>query len=134
MPHGTGTLALTNKKPASFGGRHPFPMKTKPNSPTRSKSVRHNGRANNDTNKPTKYQVTFHYEQTGVRFIEAATPAEAREAARHIPMAEKGFWKDMPEAYTVEEIVPVADDEMPEDASILPIPDEMRHNANRRQS
>jgi hypothetical protein len=109
-------------------------MKTKPNSPTRSKSARHNGHADNDTNKPVKYQVTFSYKQRGIRFIEAATPAEARENAQLIQRAEKGFWKDCPETYTVEEIVPVADYEMTIEADVLPIPDWLKSKSNRRQS
>jgi len=88
-------------------------MKTKHNSPTRSKSARHNGHAANDTNPPTKYRVKFRYEQSGVRFIEARSPEDAREQARRIPIQEDGFWRDLPEAYNVQEIAPFGDDEIP---------------------
>jgi hypothetical protein len=95
-------------------------MKTNHNTPTRSKSVRHNGHAGNDTNRPTKYRITFRYEQVGDRFIEAGSPQEARELARQIPLLEQGFWKDVPQTYKVEEILPFGDDEIPKDALFVP--------------
>jgi hypothetical protein len=99
-------------------------MKTKHPTPTRSKSARHNGRADNDTNKPTKYQVAFSYAQRGLRIIEARTPAEAREKAKHISVLQKNFWQDMPEAYTVEEIFPLGSNEIPRDVLEVKTPDQ----------
>jgi hypothetical protein len=97
-------------------------MKTKPNIPTRSKSACYNGHAGNDTN--TLYEVVIHYRQLGIRYIEAKTPAEAREKAQLIRIIEPGFWRDWPETYDVEQVAAIARDEIPKDAKILKIPDE----------
>ncbi len=110
-------------------------MKTKPKHPTRSKTARHSGRADNDTNKQRTYQIGFSYLQRGVRFIVARSSVEAREKARLIPMTEEGFWKphDWPESYTVEEIDFVELGKIPENASILRIPDPNKPGSEPRQ-
>lgn len=98
-------------------------MKQNKSKPTRSKPARHNGAAGNDHNHRKIYQVCFTYEQWGCRFIEAASAEDARNRGRRIQTVEPGFWKDLPEHFTVLEVEAVQSKAMPKDAAILPIPD-----------
>jgi hypothetical protein len=85
---------------------------------TRSKSVCHNGSTGRDINPTAIYEITFRYTQWGIRYIKAASPSEARTKAKNIT-GSKGFWQDFPETFDIEEILVIAENEMPKDAVIL---------------
>lgn len=89
---------------------------------TRSKSASRNGSAGNDTNKRRIYRVSFTYKQCGDRFIEAMSAEDAQSKAASIPTAEKRFWRDSPQEFTIIEIDAIQRAAMPRNARILRIP------------
>lgn len=69
-------------------------MKTKHNSPTRSKSARHNGKAGNDTNPGCQYEVELHWTQhnRATVTIQAKSLEAARQKANRIRSDEVDDW------------------------------------------
>ena len=61
-------------------------MKRKPNSPTRSKSARHNGRADNDTDTAARYAVTLCFTQQSriTVIVKANSASEAKTKVEKI--------------------------------------------------
>jgi hypothetical protein len=69
-------------------------MTTKHNTPTRSKSVRHNGKAGNDTNPLMKFQAELFWTQynRATVTIEARSHEEARQQANAISSEDVDDW------------------------------------------
>jgi hypothetical protein len=69
-------------------------MKTKHNSPTRSKSARHNGRADNDKNPLFKYEAELYWTQhnRATVIIEARSLAEAEKKADQLSSEDIDDW------------------------------------------
>jgi hypothetical protein len=83
-------------------------MKTKPNTPTRSKSASHNGTADDDTNPSTPFEVLLCLtKRTALRMmIRAGSPQEAETKAHRLAVIIKEMNLDC-YAVAVEDISPM---------------------------